>query len=85
MKKGLTGALRMGVEHGYYCVGCCWMYMFVMLGVGAMSILSMVLLASLITIEKAIVGSTLWFRWLSAFIFIGLGGALLLLPTLTGA
>ncbi len=79
-KKGLPGAFRMGVEHGYYCVGCCWMYMLVMLGVGAMSILSMVLLASLITVEKAIVHGTLWFRWVSASIFMILGAALILLP-----
>ncbi len=79
MKKGLSGAFRMGMEHGYYCVGCCWMYMLVMLGVGAMSILSMLLLASLITIEKAIVHGALWFRWVSALLFMGLGGALILL------
>ncbi len=23
-RKGVRGALRMGVEHGAYCVGCCW-------------------------------------------------------------
>ena len=79
-KKGLPGAFRMGVQHGYYCVGCCWMYMLVMLGVGAMSIFSMVLLASLITVEKAIVRGALWFRWVSASIFMSLGIALILLP-----
>ncbi len=84
MKKGLPGAFRMGMEHGYYCVGCCWMYMLVMLGVGAMSILSMLLLASLITIEKAIVHGALWLRWLSALLFMGLGGALILLPSIVG-
>ncbi len=83
-KKGLPGAFRMGVEHGYYCVGCCWMYMLVMLGVGAMNIFSMVLLASLITVEKVIVHGTLWFRWVSASMFVLLGIALILLPSLFG-
>jgi predicted metal-binding membrane protein len=81
-RKGLAGAFRMGAEHGYYCVGCCWMYMLVMLGVAAMSIPSMVLLASLITVEKAIVHGAMWFRWVSAAIFITLGAAIILVPQL---
>jgi predicted metal-binding membrane protein len=58
------------------------MYMLVMLAVAAMSIPSMVLLASLITVEKAIVRGAMWFKWVSAAIFIALGGALILLPRL---
>jgi predicted metal-binding membrane protein len=81
-RKGLAGAFRMGAEHGYYCVGCCWMYMLVMLAVAAMSIPSMVLLASLITVEKAIVHGAMWFKWASAAIFITLGAAIILVPQL---
>ena len=81
-RQGLAGAFRMGAEHGYYCVGCCWMYMLVMLGVAAMSIPSMVLLASLITVEKAIVRGAMWFRWISAAVFVALGAAILLVPQL---
>src|SRR5918912_1221531 len=28
-REGITGALRMGAEHGAYCVGCCWGLMLV--------------------------------------------------------
>lgn len=80
-KKGFSGALRMGAEHGIYCVGCCWLYMLVMLAVAAMSLISMVLLSCLIIIEKAFVGKTSWFKWLSAGIFLFLGAAVLIFPS----
>ena len=80
-KKGFRGAFRMGAEHGLYCVGCCWLYMLVMLVVAAMSLVSMVLLSGLIIIEKAFVGKTSWFKWLSAGIFLFLGVAVLVFPS----
>ncbi len=83
-ERGLTGAFRMGAKHGYYCVGCCYMYMLVMVGVAAMSIPSMVLLATLLTIEKAIVRGARLFRWASATLFVALGVALLLSPQFFG-
>jgi predicted metal-binding membrane protein len=80
-KKGLSGAFTMGAEHGVYCVGCCWLYMLVMLAVAAMSLVSMVLLSGLIIVEKAFVGKTSWFKWLSAGIFLTLGIAVLVFPS----
>jgi predicted metal-binding membrane protein len=80
-KKGFGGAFRMGAEHGVYCVGCCWLYMLVMLAVAAMSLVSMVLLSGLIIVEKAFVGRTSWFKWMSAGIFLFLGAAVLLFPS----
>ncbi len=81
MKKGFSGAFRMGAEHGIYCVGCCWLYMLVMLAVAAMSLVSMVLLSGLIIVEKAFVGKTSWFKWLSAAIFFSLGALVLTFPS----
>ncbi len=83
-KRGLTGAFRMGAEYGYYCVGCCYLYMLVMLGVAAMSIPSMILLTTLITIEKFATKSAKWFKWISATIFIALALGLLFSPQLFG-
>jgi predicted metal-binding membrane protein len=80
-KKGFSGAFRMGAEHGIYCVGCCWLYMLVMLAVAAMSLLSMVLLSVLIIIEKAFVGKSSWFRWLSAGVFFSLAGLVVAFPS----
>ena len=54
-RRGLAGALRMGAEHGYFCVGCCYMYMFVMLAVAATSLPAIALLAVVVTLEKVVV------------------------------
>jgi predicted metal-binding membrane protein len=80
-KKGTIGTFRMGAEHGFYCVACCWLYMLVMLAVAAMSLLSMVLLSGLIIVEKAFVGKSSWFRWLSAGIFFSLAGLVVAFPS----
>jgi predicted metal-binding membrane protein len=50
--QGRAGALRMGIEHGGYCVGCCWMLMAALFALGVMSIGWMAFVAALIAIEK---------------------------------
>jgi len=42
-KNGFGGAFRNGAEHGYYCVGSCYLYLIVMLSVAAMTIPSLAL------------------------------------------
>ena len=79
-ERGPGGAYRMGAAHGYYCVACCWLYMLVMLAVAAMSLLSMVFLSGIIIVEKAFVGASTWFRWVSAGLFFLLAALTLLLP-----
>jgi predicted metal-binding membrane protein len=49
---GTTGALRMGVEHGVFCIGCCWMLMAALFALGVMSLGWMAFIAALIAIEK---------------------------------
>lgn len=49
---GYGGALRMGVEHGSFCLGCCWAMMLVLFVVGVMSLPWMALLTAAIFIEK---------------------------------
>jgi predicted metal-binding membrane protein len=51
-KPGRRGALRMGLEHGGYCVGCCWMLMAALFALGVMSLGWMAFIAALIAIEK---------------------------------
>jgi predicted metal-binding membrane protein len=51
-RPGRIGALRMGVEHGGFCVGCCWALMTALFALGVMSIGWMVFVAALIAIEK---------------------------------
>jgi predicted metal-binding membrane protein len=51
-REGRLGALRMGTEHGAYCVGCCWGLMVVLFAVGVMSIFWMAVIAGIIFVEK---------------------------------
>jgi predicted metal-binding membrane protein len=37
-RRGRRGAMRLGVEHGLYCVGCCWGLMAVLVGAAAMAL-----------------------------------------------
>ena len=50
--EGKLGALRMGVEHGLYCVGCCWGLMIVLFSLGVMSLVWMAVIAGVIFAEK---------------------------------
>jgi predicted metal-binding membrane protein len=51
-RPGRLGALEMGLEHGGWCVGCCWGLMAALFALGVMSIGWMVFVAALIAIEK---------------------------------
>ena len=45
-------ALRMGIAHGAFCIGCCWSLMLVMFGVGLASASAMLVLGGITAIEK---------------------------------
>jgi predicted metal-binding membrane protein len=51
-RPGNAGALRMGIEHGGYCFGCCWALMCVLFAVGVMNLVWVAALAVLVLIEK---------------------------------
>jgi predicted metal-binding membrane protein len=51
-KPGRVGALRMGIEHGGWCVGCCWALMAALFALGVMSVGWMAFIAALIATEK---------------------------------
>ncbi|HWP48170.1 MAG TPA: DUF2182 domain-containing protein [Candidatus Limnocylindrales bacterium] len=51
-REGIAGALRMGLYHGAYCLGCCWGLMLVLFAVGLMNLTAMGLLTLIIFIEK---------------------------------
>jgi predicted metal-binding membrane protein len=51
-KPGYGGALRMGVEHGAWCIGCCWALMAALFALGVMSVGWMAFIAALIAVEK---------------------------------
>ena len=51
-RDGASGAVRMGIEHGAWCVGCCWALMAALFALGAMSLGWMAFVGALIAIEK---------------------------------
>lgn len=51
-RDGAGGALRMGVEHGLYCLGCCWILMALLFVGGAMNLLWVAVLAAIVLVEK---------------------------------
>jgi predicted metal-binding membrane protein len=51
-RRGRIGALRLGVEHGAYCVGGCWALMGVLIVAGSMSLAWVVAIALVVAGEK---------------------------------
>jgi predicted metal-binding membrane protein len=49
---GTAGALRMGLGHGAYCLGCCWGLMLALAALGVMDLRWMASVAVLIAVEK---------------------------------
>ena len=51
-RTGTGGAIRMGVIHGGYCVGCCWALMILLFVGGVMNLLWVALIAIFVLLEK---------------------------------
>lgn len=49
---GTFGALRLGLEHGAWCVACCWALMVALFALGVMSVGWMALVGAFIALEK---------------------------------
>lgn len=49
---GAPGALRAGVAHGAFCLGCCWALMAVLVVVGLMNLVWMAMIAVVFFLEK---------------------------------
>lgn len=53
-RPGWDGAVRLGVLHGIYCVGCCWMLMVLLFVGGVMNLLWVVALTLVVAVEKLV-------------------------------
>ena len=51
---GWRGALRLGLHHGTFCVGCCWALMLIQLVLGVMNLAVMVIVGVVIALEKLV-------------------------------
>ena len=57
-RSGYRGTFRMGLQHGFYCVGCCWALMSILFAVGVMNMLWIVVLATFALLEKTLLPPT---------------------------
>jgi predicted metal-binding membrane protein len=82
-RPGLAGAARMGVEHGLYCVGCCWGLMLVLFAVGLANLAWMGILAAVIFVEKIAPFGWAARKGVGAGLAV-LGGLIVAVPALLG-
>jgi predicted metal-binding membrane protein len=68
-RSGWRGAMRLGVLHGAYCVGCCWLLMGLLFAGGVMNLLWVVGLTLLVASEK-LLPNGLWLQRISGVAFI---------------
>lgn len=55
-REGKLGALVMGLRHGAYCVGCCWLLMALLFVAGVMNLVWIAVIAAYVLVEKLISG-----------------------------
>ena len=53
-RDGNTGALRMGIAHGLFCLGCCWLLFVILFPLGIMNIAAMAIVTLVVFAEKAL-------------------------------
>lgn len=51
-REGTGGALRMGLVHGAFCLGCCWLLFVILFPLGIMNLVAMAAVTVLIFAEK---------------------------------
>lgn len=76
-RNGAGGAFVMGVQHGVYCVGCCWLLMLLLLVGGVMNPVWIAGLAVLVLVEK-LAPAGHWIGRGAGALLIGWGAATLL-------
>jgi predicted metal-binding membrane protein len=51
-RSGSSGAFALGLEHGAYCVGCCWALMLLLFAGGVMNLMVIAALTAFVAFEK---------------------------------
>jgi predicted metal-binding membrane protein len=78
-RQGTAGALRLGILHGGYCVGCCWALMGLLFVGGAMTLWWIAAVAAFILAEKVAFLGTSRGRLVSGAGLVAAGAVVLLL------
>lgn len=64
----------MGLRHGVYCVGCCWLLMAMLLVAGVMNLLWVAVIGAFILIEKVLPGRN-WVSQAAGVLLIAWGAS----------
>src|SRR6185436_15921591 len=51
-RTGVRGGFSMGMRHGAFCVGCCWLLMTLLFVLGVMNLFWIAVLAAIVLLEK---------------------------------
>jgi predicted metal-binding membrane protein len=71
-RDGAIGALRMGLAHGLFCLGCCWFLMVLLFAAGIMSVLWMAAITVFVFVEKLFPAGE-WIARISGVAMLGFG------------
>ena len=71
-REGKRAALRMGIQNGFYCLGCCWMLMVLLFVAGIMNLLWVALIAVFVLVEK-VAPSIKWLSYATGLVLIVYG------------
>ena len=71
-RPGIAGAINLGVRHGLYCLGCCWLLMGLLFVGGIMNFLWIAAISGFILAEKLSLASS-WILRVSGGLMIGAG------------
>jgi len=75
-REGTAGAVRMGLGHGVYCLGCCWALMILLFVGGVMNLLVVAGIAGLVLVEK-VARAGPWIGRIAGIALAGWGGWIL--------
>jgi len=71
-REGTRGALAMGLRHGAFCLGCCWVLMTLLFVLGVMNLLWIAALAAFVLIEK-VAPAGQWISRITGLLLVGWG------------
>lgn len=69
-RPGPMGALLLGMRHGAYCVGCCWLLMALLFVGGVMNLVWIVALTLFVLVEKLTPSGATIGRWSGALLLV---------------
>lgn len=76
-RPGSRGAFRLGLLHGGYCIGCCWMLM-VLLFVGGVMNLAWIAALSLLVLAEKVLAAGRWVGYCAGVVLVAWGALILL-------